>query len=578
MSTAASAFAGLGERVPDPIDMQRAMCPRSIPAGGPIISPRGPKVSVKPGGSPRRMRYSFLKGQNTHFLSSDTMNDIAASHMRKAAGGPALVEDAEEKPAADADDAVDGAASPRRRTDTRDEHSFRRPYKQVNLDLSPASVKASASAFRVTEAKRDLRTVFGRIDMKNDGKIDGEEVEALLKGLGYDPEPGEVEDMIWEVDDDCDGVIRWQEFKSLYDRVRKDEHGKEPRRMYTIIEFCLFDLDESGCVGLSEVMELFYRRYGTIANLQNKDKTGFITFKQFVKRDTAFYSLSRQIEDSEKAVKANQRRAMMELLSEQGMPEKIKMPGSWRKKAQPNAMTPRASGGVPAASVQTRTGLRDIKAGSTTGHIRSQTGRLPRNEEKRRRQAAQEKRDLAMQKKKEAEDAQKPDWKAVSRDELSKQARDEAERALEVESELARERARKAADMPKVMGAEEIKEMKKPGARGPDGKLLVPTYAEVHAVIERNGTSDPDTLLLTEPMSWRKGIEQIEEEKQLSALPRDHDDFKDENRPPSRIMYGELGLMQPTPCCRTELCRANPSMEQAGRPCGTCGEVWTGRG
>jgi Ca2+-binding EF-hand superfamily protein len=532
MSTAASAFAGLGERVPDPIDMQRAMCPRSIPAGAPIISPRGPKVAVKAGGSPRRMRYSFLKGQNTHFLSSDTMNDIAASHMRKATGGPAVVEEEEPKPAADGDEAADGAASPRRRTDTRDEYSFSRPWKQVNLDLSPASVKASASAFRVTEAKRDLRTVFGRIDMTNDGTLDAEEVEALLKGLGYDPEPGEVEDMIWEVDDDCDGVIKWQEFKSLYDRVRKDEHGKEPRRMYTIIEFCLFDLDESGCVGLAEVMELFYRRYGTIANLEKTDKTGFITFKQFVKRDTAFYSLSRQIEDSAKAVKANQRREMMELLSEPGMAEKPKMPGSRKK---PSAMTPRAMGGVPAASVQTRTGLRDIKPGTTTGHIRSQSGRLPRHEEKKRRQAAQQKRDLAMAKKKEAEDAQKPDWKAVSRDELSKQAREEAERALKVESELARERARKAADMPKVLGADEIKEMKKPGVRGSDGKLVVPTYPEVHAVIERNGTSDPDTLLFKEPMSWSEGRKQIEE--QVS---------KDENRPPSRIMYGHLGLKQPS--------------------------------
>eukprot|EP01043_Picozoa_sp_COSAG02_P044314 COSAG02_NODE_3946_length_5997_cov_6.308579_5_plen_501_part_00 len=484
----------------------------------------------KPGGSPRRMRYSFLKGQNTHFLSSDTMNDIAASHMRKATGGAAIVDEPEPKAEA-GDEGTDGAASPRRRTDTRDEYSFSRPWKQVNLDLSPASVKASASAFRVTEAKRDLRSVFSRIDMKGDGKIDAEEVEALLKGLGYNPEPGEVEDMIWEVDDDCDGVIKWQEFKSLYDRVRKDEHGKEPRRMYTIIEFCLFDKDESGCVAMPEVMDLFYRRYGTIANLRREDKTGFITFKQFVKRDTAFYCLSRQIMDSEKAVKANQRREMMELLAQPGMPEKPKMPGA---RTKPNAMTPRQAGGIPAASVQTRTGLRDIKPGSTTGHIRSQSGRLPRHEEKKRKQAADQKRQLAMAKKKEAEDAQKPDWKTVSRDELSKQAREEAERALKMEAELARERARKAADMPKLIGVEDIKEMKKPGARGPDGKLLVPTYPEVHAVIERNGTSDPDTLLLKEPMSWSEGRKTIED--QMS---------KDENRPPSRIMYEHLGLKQP---------------------------------
>ena len=77
---------------------------------------------------------------------------------------------------------------------------------------STSASSSSASAFRVTEAKRDLRTVFGRIDMKNDGKIDAEEVEALLKGLGYDPEPGEVEDMIWEVDENLDGQVDWNEF------------------------------------------------------------------------------------------------------------------------------------------------------------------------------------------------------------------------------------------------------------------------------------------------------------------------------------------------------------------------------
>ena len=81
--------------MPDPIDMQRAMCPRSIPAVNPIIlSPRNQKPATN---QSHRMRYSFLKGQNTHFLSSDTMNDIAASHMRKATGGAAVVDEPELK-------------------------------------------------------------------------------------------------------------------------------------------------------------------------------------------------------------------------------------------------------------------------------------------------------------------------------------------------------------------------------------------------------------------------------------------------------------------------------------------------
>ena len=63
-------FANLGERIPDPMDMQKAMCPRKIPPASEFISPR--LVEGK-SGVPRRERYAFLLGQGTRFLSSDTM-------------------------------------------------------------------------------------------------------------------------------------------------------------------------------------------------------------------------------------------------------------------------------------------------------------------------------------------------------------------------------------------------------------------------------------------------------------------------------------------------------------------------
>ena len=382
-ATVTNAFAGLGERVPDPVDMQRAMAPRSVPPGGDGLSPR--LTGFGKGGTPRRMRYSFLSGQNTHFLSSDTMNDIAASHLRKDLG-PAIGHEEEITAQGPADQGGEGAASPRRRADTREEYAFSRKWKKVELDLSPSSVKKSADMYRQRQSRADVRTVFRRIDMKNDGKVDAEEVEALLKGLGYDPEPEEVQDMIWEVDDDCDGVLNWQEFQSVYNRVRADQHGKEPRRMYTIIEFCLFDLDASGLVGLNEVMEMFYRRYGRIADLDRREMTGIITFKQFVKRDTAFYALSRQIEDSHKAIDANKRKKMLADLQEQGFTKEdgtraIRRHQGW--KGAPSAMTPRGA----MSQSQIKTGLRRIKPPSTTGQIRSSTGRATRAEEQRKKAA-----------------------------------------------------------------------------------------------------------------------------------------------------------------------------------------------
>lgn len=36
---------------------------------------------------------------------------------------------------------------------------------------------------------------------------------------------GEVEDMIWEVDEDCDGAVSWAEFQAMYHRCRNDRTG-----------------------------------------------------------------------------------------------------------------------------------------------------------------------------------------------------------------------------------------------------------------------------------------------------------------------------------------------------------------
>ena len=44
-----------------------------------------------------------------------------------------------------------------------------------------------------------------------------------------------MEDIIWEVDDDRDGGLTWEEFSALYERIRNDQDGKEPHRMCAIL-------------------------------------------------------------------------------------------------------------------------------------------------------------------------------------------------------------------------------------------------------------------------------------------------------------------------------------------------------
>ena len=47
-----------------------------------------------------------------------------------------------------------------------------------------------------------------------------------MKFLGYKCKRNEVEDMIWEVDEDCDKCVNWEEFKSMYASPGQESHAK----------------------------------------------------------------------------------------------------------------------------------------------------------------------------------------------------------------------------------------------------------------------------------------------------------------------------------------------------------------
>lgn len=38
----------------------------------------------------------------------------------------------------------------------------------------------------------------------------------------------EIEDMIWEVDEDCDQGLNWAEFQAMYHRCNNDKTGEQP--------------------------------------------------------------------------------------------------------------------------------------------------------------------------------------------------------------------------------------------------------------------------------------------------------------------------------------------------------------
>ena len=68
--------------------------------------------------------------------------------------------------------------------------------------------------------------------------------------------------MIWEVDEDCDHAVSWDEFKLMFHRCRNDRTGLEPRKLFNVVEFMMHDKDSSGTIDMDECMEILFRRFG----------------------------------------------------------------------------------------------------------------------------------------------------------------------------------------------------------------------------------------------------------------------------------------------------------------------------
>mmetsp|Transcript_39544 Transcript_39544/g.75773 ORF Transcript_39544/g.75773 Transcript_39544/m.75773 type:complete len:186 (+) Transcript_39544:332-889(+) len=121
---------------------------------------------------------------------------------------------------------------------------------------------AARERFAKKNEAEDLRRAFDKLDSKGDGRIDADELVRFFTIMGCQAKRPDVQDMIWEVDEDCDNCVSWLEFQSMYRRCRTDATGYEPRRLFNVVEFIMNDKDESGTVSVEEAMSILYLRYG----------------------------------------------------------------------------------------------------------------------------------------------------------------------------------------------------------------------------------------------------------------------------------------------------------------------------
>lgn len=100
-----------------------------------------------------------------------------------------------------------------------------------NRHLENHDDQINKSYHRIEELQRDLHA----LDLKPDKKIACADVIEMLKKLQYKMHRKQVEEMIWEVDENLDGCLDWNEFRLMFNRNLTDRTGLEPSGMVSNI-------------------------------------------------------------------------------------------------------------------------------------------------------------------------------------------------------------------------------------------------------------------------------------------------------------------------------------------------------
>jgi hypothetical protein len=99
-----------------------------------------------------------------------------------------------------------------------------------------------------------------------------------------------------EIDDDLDKHVSKQEFEKMYKRCIDDKSGLEPRKLYNLVVYLMFDKKFIGKVTVEDTLQILYVRHGRLklddeikAIFGESEKTDdgnekFIEYKEYIEK------------------------------------------------------------------------------------------------------------------------------------------------------------------------------------------------------------------------------------------------------------------------------------------------------
>ena len=178
--------------------------------------------------------------------------------------------------------------------------------KQMKINYNSPIKKNKSKKKQVKTNKKFDEDETEKIDLYKDPEKDEEKLRRerfgkkalrkIFKKLTGTFNKKEIELMIWEVDTNLNGYISFDEYERMYKRAVIDKKELEPKKLYTLVQFLMFDKEHKGYITEEDTLEVLCVRNNNgldeaikdIFNVEIKDEKGKIV-RTNKKRETINY-------------------------------------------------------------------------------------------------------------------------------------------------------------------------------------------------------------------------------------------------------------------------------------------------
>lgn len=93
------------------------------------------------------------------------------------------------------------------------------------------------------------------------GRIGTKAIRKVLRTLCDHYMKEEMDMMIWEVDEDLDGFVSDREFQRMYKKCITDEKELQPKKLFYLAQFLMYDRERKGYIIEEDTLEILYIRH-----------------------------------------------------------------------------------------------------------------------------------------------------------------------------------------------------------------------------------------------------------------------------------------------------------------------------